>query len=301
MLADIIEPTIRAVADMIVRTGAPISDAWAGYTDQEDLIPLEQTADDNIHFIRANDHSARVEVFNIHPVDPDPDTLVFRPPVVKRSANKVTADITVENLNGLTPQTYVFRKEFRVGENEEAAVKAGFSVTSTTTLGTGDASAYKFSQEFSATVSSEWSKQTGRSKDETTGGEFPLTALPFTNVKGFLTWEDQDMLMHISCIGSYGFGVKIGRRKKSKRKGWRWHSGYHQWDTLDSLIVTAQGRGSVNFPLFHHWSRTPVPGWLLLPLQNGPRVPIENYIAYKGAANIRVVIKTLEDARPDDD
>ena len=76
-LADTLEPTARAIADLIVQSGAPISGAWNGYVKEEDLIPLRQTQDDVLEFTRAagkGDHKgyARLKLFNIHSVDPDP-------------------------------------------------------------------------------------------------------------------------------------------------------------------------------------------------------------------------------------
>ena len=296
MLADVIEPTIRSIAHLIVRSGAPISGAWKDYNCFEDLLPLKQTADDNLHFIRSKDHSARVEAFNIHAVDPDQESIEFHDPVVQRSESKATASVEIDNRTGLTPQSYLFRKSFAVGQREEAAVKAGFSLTSKTTIGTGQSSPYSFSQEFSATVSSEWSSKTGRSKDSVTGGEFPLVALPGTKVRGFLAWDEQDMIRHVSCFGTYDFGIKIGRRAK-RRKKWRWHSGAHQWESLDDLIATAAGRGSVHFPLHEFWGKNPPLGYLVFEIRQRPRVPIDQYIPYKGAANIRVVIETLDVVR----
>ena len=301
MLADVIEPTLRSIAHLIVQSGAPISGAWRDYRESEDLIPLKQEADDNLHFVRGKEPSARIEAFNIHPVDPDPDSIEFHDPVVQRSESKATASVEIDNRTGLTPQSYLFKKSFAVGQREEAAVKAGFSLTSKTTIGTGQSSPYSFSQEFSATVSSEWSSKTARSKDNITGGEFPLVALPRTKVRGFLAWDEQDLIRHVSCFGSYDFGIKIGRRW-NKHKKWRWYSGHMQWGSLDDLIAAAEGRGSVHFPLHEFWGKNPLvknslSDYILGRIKERPRVPIDQYIPYKGAANIRVVIETLEDAR----
>ena len=300
MLADEIEPTLRNIAHLIVQSGAPISGAWADYTAGEDLIPLRQEADDNLHFVRANEHSARLEAYNIHPIDPDPDSIVFHEPVIQKSKQRATASVEIDNLTGLTPQSYLFKKAFRTGQTEQNAIEAGFSLTSTTTIGTGDASPYKFSQEFSATVSSAWSQQTGRSSDTETGGEFPMVALPMTKVDGYLTWAEQDMLRQIDCFGSWGFGVKIGRRKKSGRKHrWRWYSGALQWDSTDQIIATAEGRGSVHFHLFEYWGRNRPAESMLNLVRIRPRIPQTRFVPYKGADGIRVVINTIEDLRPD--
>ena len=301
MLADVVEPTVRSIAHLIVQSGAPISGAWKDYDCREDLIPLKQTADDNLHFVRDKERSARFVLFNIHPVDPDPDSIKFSDPVVQRSESKATASVEIDNRTGLTPQSYIFKKSFAVGQREEAAVKAGFSLTSKTTIGTGQSSPYSFSQEFSATVSSEWSSKTGRNKDQTTGGEFPLVALPGTKVRGFLAWDEQDMIRHVSCFGTYGFGIKIGRRW-NKHKKWRWYSGAHQWASLDDLIASAEGRGSVHFPLHEFWGKNPphldrIVSRFWKFIKQRPRVSIDQYIPYKGAANIRVVIETLDDVR----
>ena len=298
MLADLIEPTIREIAHLIVQSGAPISGAWAGYTKDEDLIPLRQESDDNLHFVRARNGSARVEAFNIHPVDPDPRSVVFYEPTVQRSESKASASITIDNLRGLKEQPYIFKRAFNDGEAEEAAVKAGFSLTSKTKIGTGDGSPYSFSQEFSATVSSEWSNKTGRNKSTTTGGEFPLIALPSTKVTGFLAWDEQDLLRRISCIGTYDFGLKIGRRAKSGRRNrWRWYNGYHLWNSIENILATAEGRGSVHFPLFEYWGHNPPPASALVTIRARPQVQIDQYVPYKGTANIRVVIDTLDDLR----
>lgn len=301
MLADELEPSARAIAALIVQSGAPISGAWNGYTADEDLIPLKQEEDDNLHFVRERDGSGRMELFGIKPVDPDPDTIVCHDPVVQKSDQKASASVEIDNLGGLTDQTYKFSKVFKTGENEGNAIEAGFSLTSKTKIGTGNASPYDFSQEFSATVSSAWKKQTGRSSGTETGGDFPLVALPHTKVRGFLAWEEQDLLRQIDCVGTWTFGVKIGRRKKSGRKRrWRWYSGYHQWASIDHIVATAEGRGSVHFPLHDFWGSSPPLEALIAPVRLRPQVSQTRFISYKGAAGIRVVISTIEDARPDD-
>lgn len=298
MLADIIEPPLRDVAHLIVQSGAPISDAWAGYTRDEDLIPLRQTADDNLHFVRANDPSARIEAFKIHPVDPKPGSLVFHEPTVLRSESKATAAVEIDNRGGLTQQAYTFHKVFRTGESESNAIGAAFSAESKSEIGTGQSSPYKFSQTFTITVSSSWTRTTGRTKDTETGGNFPLVALPKTRVTGYLAWDEQDLRRRIDCDGSYDFGIRIGRRRKSGRKQrWRWYSGDLMWYSLGDLIATAEGRGSVDFPLFEHWGRNHPGDALLGPVRHRPQLPITQYVQYRGADSIRVVIDTLDDLR----
>lgn len=296
MLHDVIEPTVRAAAALIVQSGAPISDAWADYTADEDLIPLKQEADDNLHFVRSTQGDARVEAFNIHPVDPDPESLVFHDPVVAQSTPKAAASIEVDNLGGLTMARHVFKRAFNDGEQEQAAIKAGFSLESKTKIGTGQGSPYAFSQEFTAKVTSEWTKQTGRTKDTGKNSELPLDVLPATNVRAFLAWDEQDMVRHIECFGTYDFGFRIGRRAKHHKR-WRWFSGYHQWDSLEHVRAVATGRGSVHFALFHHWVEYPPPVYLVEAIQT-PRVHIDQFVPYKGADNIRVVIETIDDQRP---
>ena len=302
LLEDTLEPVVREIAEFLSQTGGYAGSSWEDYFATEDLIPFERVQDDLVEFVRASNHEARLRIFNIQEVDPDPETIVFHPTIVLKSEPKATASITINNLGSdRASEPFVWRKEWKTGESEGAAVEAGFSLESTTNIEAGgEASQYKVSQEFKAVVSSAWTNQTGKSKEEMTGGEFPLVAGPFSIVEGYLRWNEQTLQRRIECYGSYDFGIQMGRRHKPHRKGWRWASGSPvTWDSLEHLLAVAEKRGSVHHAGYQHYSRLTFPLRYLEQIRAKRLVHIDRLTPpFQGADGIKVVIKQLDSAAP---
>ena len=128
---------------------------------------------------------------------------------------------------------------------------AGFSATSTTsgTVG-GDAYGGSVSQEFSATLSTEWSRQTGITSTDSVEAEFPVIAPAYTRVVARLEWMEEEKQKRIKgfrefdCnieIGHYGYRQKIALGPATRwRNAWRWRD---HWDSIDLLIALFQGQG----------------------------------------------------------
>lgn len=265
----------------------------------EKLIPLERYSDTEISWHRPGDTQARITLWDIIPADLI--DIKLHNPVVLRREQKASATVSIDNRSGLTDQKYTWTKEFKEGEQELDAIKSGFEVSSSTTFGTGDASPVKGEQTFETKVTNEWEKQTGRSKETTTGGDYPLVALSKTHVRGYLRWEEQDLRRHIEAKGTFEFKIRAGKfsygkRKGRRRKKWHW-SGTRTWDSLESLILTAQQRGSVDWEAYHWFRRNPAPQHKIDALKLYPRSPFDQFIEYKGADGIEVVTETLADLR----
>lgn len=297
MHPDDIEPIARAIGALVA--GSPGLYRWNDYTADEDLIPLKQTADDNIHFVRATEPKARMELFGISGADLV--DIVIHPLVVLKSSRKATASLELDNRYGLTPAEAEIYLEFANGQTELDAVKAGFEVASKSTFGTGATSPVKGEQELSLTITSEWSKQSGTTKDTKVGGRFPVKALPYTRISYWLEWDEQDVRRHISGFGTFNCGVRIGKRAKKSGDGrWRWQ-GDHTWHSLADLIATAEGRGSVHFPLRDYWREHPPASELIVPVKAQPRRSYDQYDEFKANNRLKVMIDTLDDLRPDND
>lgn len=104
--------------------------------------------------------------------------------------------------------------------------------------------------------------------------------------------------MQVDCIGTYDFGIQIGRRAP-RRKRWRWYSGNMTWDSLNFLFLCAKGKGSVHMPLAEYWYRNPPHPVDIHALKKDLKVPITKLIETKGAAAFKINIATQEDNRPE--
>lgn len=303
LLEDTLEPLVRDIADFLCTTGGAASSAWQGYTRNEDLVPLKRYADDVVEYVRATNHEAKIVCSNIREIDPDIDTIVFHNPLVLESEPKTSAAVEIDNRTGSKEQSFTFRKEFKNNENESKAVEAGFSLENTATVTAGgEAAQFKVSQEFKTTVSSAWTDQSGKSKEDTTGGEFPLIAPPHTYVKGFLQWEEQTLQRRIECYGSYDMKIEMGRyqrfkkynaRKAKREWRYRWASGSPvSWDSLEHLIAVVEKRGSIHHAHYELYSRL---GYVNPAYMERIKAARRQYIdrltpPYKGAAGIKVII-----------
>lgn len=285
---DDIEPIGRAIGRLLA--GTPGLYRWDGYTDKEDLIPLRQTADDEIQFVRERDGKARLAFYGIK--GNDLVDIKFGKPVVMSSEKKGTAKVRVDARKYDNKQSYEWSKTFADGKSEFKAITAGFEVSSKSTFGTGSTAPVKGEQSLELKVKSEWKNQTGHDEKVTKGGKFSLTADPGTLVEGYLTWDEQDIRQRITGFGTFDCAVHIGKRAKGHKK-WHWTGDYH-WGSLGELIATAEGNGSVKYPLRDHFMAHPAPAHLLDPIRAMPRRPYTQLLEYPGTDNIEVVPVTVE-------
>lgn len=289
------------IAHFLVSTGGHAGSAWDGYTG-EPLVALDRNSDELVEYVRRDDGEARLRLFNIHEVDPDPSTIVFHPEIVLESKRRAMASQELDN-DTSEQQSLVFRKEFKDAESELRAVEAGFSLENTATVEAGgEASQFTVTQEFKTTVSSAWKDETGKTKEETTGGEFPLIAAPYTYVKGQLEWDEQTRQRRIECYGTYDFGIEMGRRrwiKRGTRRRWEWVSGSPvSWGSLEHLLAVAEKRGSVHHAGYRHYAGRSVSADDLAPIREARRQHIDRLTPpFKGAVNIGVRLLEQRPAR----
>lgn len=306
---DVIEPTVRKMCHIIVQSGAPISSKWVGYTENEDLIPLRTESDTEQHYVRAAEGQARVVAFNISDIPTDARAIKLYPQTVKGSSPKAAFIGEVDNLGNPFPQDSAeWQKAFDNAKNELLAIEAGWEHESTVeakasaNIGVAEAEAKTTVRD---RLHASINRQTGNSSSTASQAKWKFTAPPYTKVAGHLEWNEQDIVRHTENFSSYGFGLKIGRRYR-KKKDWQWASGAHQWNSIDHFCSTAEGNGSVNFPLYEYWSDNPITsGHVLWPLlqkvEMGPRLPIHKYIEFKGADAIKTAVNILDTDELDGD
>ena len=308
---DIIEPTVRKMCHLIVQSGAPISGKWAGYTEDEDLIPLHTESDTEQQYVRAREGQARVVADNICPMPTDARAIKLYPQTVRGTSPKAAFIGEVDNLGNSFPQDSAeWQKTFDNAKNELLAIEAGWEHESTIEAKANAGIDGIAEVEAKATVRDRLygsvNRQTGNTSGTGSQAKWKFTAPPYTKVNGFLEWNEQDIVRHTENFSSYGFALTIGRRHKPRRGGWRWASGLLGWDSIDLFCSTAAGNGSVKFALYEYWSDNPIePGHVLWPMlqavRNGPRQPIHKYIEFKGADAIKTSVKIIDSDEPERD
>ena len=299
LLEDQLEPCARAIAHFLVATGAPIGSAWKGYHHSEDLISFKRREDDLLEFVRSHNHEARLHLLKITEREPNLESIKVHEPIVLKSIPRATSNIRIENRDSdRSSEPYIWNKEFATGESEANAIEA--SVVSETwgeakasgSIGVAEAEA---STGFRNTLTAAWSRQTGRTRAQRTGGSFSLVAGPGDIVEGFLQWNEQTLQRRIEMDAVTDFAVEIGRRRK--RKGdWKWTSGSPRyWDSLEHLIAVAERRGSVHHALYEHYAHNNIPKTSLIKQIQDKRLRHVDMLTppYQGADGIRVVISKV--------
>ena len=301
LLEDQLEPVARAIADFLSQTGGHAGSSWAGYDFREDLIPLARKKDDEVEYVRARNHQARLQLFNVHEVAPDPKTIVIHPSIVLESEPKATTSITINNLKNSEPsEPFVWNKEWRTGESEANAVEAGWQHESwgkaSVSGGVEGVAEAEAEAGFKDVVSAAWSQQTGRTKDIKVGGVFPLSAGPFSLVEGFLRWNEQTLQRRIECYALQDFGIRMGRRSKHKRKPWGWNSGSPiEWASVEHLLAVMEHRGSVHHARYEYYSRKTLHPNYVRRINERRRLHIDRLTPpFMGADGIKIVIKKIE-------
>ena len=308
---DKLEPVAREIAHFLTHNGVTPGSSWQGYDRSEDLLPLQRREDDLVEFIRASNNQARLRLLRIRELMPDPDSIRFHPAIVLRSEPKAEASITIDNLQGeRESQPHVFHKVFHTGTSEADAIEAGWQLETWATAsasasgGIGVAEAEVSAETgWRSTLSAAWSRQTGKTRDEETGGSFPFVAGPHSLVEAYLQWEEQTKQRRIECDASYDFAIEIGRRSKPKRRGWRWNTGSPlYWDSLEHLIAVAEQRGRVGHALYQHFSTRVVDRDGIARIQAERLRHIDRLTPeFSGADALKVVIANLETIEGDDD
>lgn len=259
-------------------------------SNKEKLIPSPMTKDDAIWFTRSGDHKGKICIFSITPKELT--DVEYEKPVVLKSENKATTAIEIDALKSDTSEKYEWTKTFAVGQSESDSLMIGASQSIKNTFGTGDGSPVKGETEIETTLSTEWTKQTGKTKETTTGGRYEGEATAGTKKEAFLTWDEQDLKRHVSGKGTFDFGFVIGKRFKSSGKWW-WR-GSMKWHTFGEFIDTVSGFGSTKNPLREFFYQNPISAKKIQELKDAwPSSEYSQWYEYKGADGIKVVAKTI--------
>ena len=257
---------------------------------KEKLVIYPMKKDDEIWFKRKSDYKGAMLFFNIQPKDIE--DIKYAKPVIVKSENKASAVIEIDAWDSETQEDYKWSKEFSVGKSESDSLMLGASQSIKNTFGTGDGSPVKGETEFTTTISSEWTKQTGMTEDKKTGGEYEAHALPGNKKEAFLTWDEQDLKRHVTGHGTFEFGFRIGKRYKSSGKWW-WR-GSHGFDSFSEFLSTVSGMGSTSNPFRQYFYNHPLPPKKVQELKDAwPSSPYDQWYEYKGADGIKVVAKTI--------
>lgn len=300
---DVYEPLIREAAHFLALCGAPCGSSWDGYGRDEDLLPLARTSNDLVEYVRAANGQARVRAFNCGETAPDPESIVWHPEIVLASKRVATASFEIDNLHSARDsEPHVFRKAFRNGESEADAVEAsvvnetwGEAKVSGGFEGVAEGEA---STGFRTTLSASWARNTGRTRDEETGGDFPFSADAHSRMEARLQWDEQTKQRRWEGDARLACGIEIGRRTKRKR-GWRWSSGSPQWwASIDHLLAVAEKRGRVEHALYGFFARRALSADERESLDRIKRLRLRHVDKltpeYKGAADIKVGIVSME-------
>ena len=292
LLEDQLEPLARDIADLLATTGATPGSAWAGYHRNQDLIVDRRREDDKVVFRRATNHEAMLMLEGIRWNDPDPNAMKFHPLIVLSSTPRASDSLSIPN-NTSVAQSATLSREFANGESESAAVEAGFAVENTYKWEAGgEASQFKVSQEFKTTISSQWTKQTGNTKDTKVGGDFPVIAPAYTHVEARLEWLEQEQQRRITGYREVDCKIVIGRRQRKRRGGYRWTSGSPRvWDSIEHLIAVIEKRGSPRHQLYDHYARRDINPVYAKRLKDNRRMHVDILTPpFKGAQHIKVAL-----------
>lgn len=268
---------------------------WHGFdpsNPKHRLYARSDHTDTNIHYSRKDDWEARIALFNIQQTGVR--NLKFHDPIVLRSEPRMTVAADIDNVKGRTDKTQTVTKTIDTSKSELDEVKAGFELSSKTTIGTGEASSVKVEEEITVTVSSEWTKQTGRTESDSISVTDEIVALPGTRVTTFFNWEEQDLKRHVEGEMILNCGVQIGKRSDHGTSGkWHW-TGSVRYDSIDELIAVAKGNGSTKADLYNYFydrANTP-PKKLIEKVDNRIAIPMDFFVEYKGAISLKTTVDT---------
>ena len=296
---DLAQPTAEAVGMLLSKVPEKYIERWYGYNpsnSKQALYPRKGNTDTKIHYSRKDDWKARIALFNIQQTGIK--DLVYHEPTVLRSTPRSAVGSTIDNLEGTSSKDQTISKSIEVGKSELDEVKAGFSVASKTTIGTGEGASVKVEQEIETTITSEWSKQTGKTETDTTSVDDVTTVDPGTKVQTFFTWDEQDLKRHIEGYAILNCGIQIGKRSTEHGRGWHWYAD-KKWDSIDELVAVVKGNGSTKSDLyswFYDKSHMPNQTWIDT-VDNRIAIKMDFFVEYKGAVSLTSGVKMITDER----
>ena len=291
----------RELAHTLVECLAPIGSSWEGYHRDEDLFAFGRKEDDLVEYVRSRNSEARLHLFNIREIEPDPKSIIIHPTIVLDSVPRANASVEIDNLKGRhRSEPYIWTHVETTGKHEQEAIEAGWEHESwgeaKVSGGVEGIAEGEASTGFREKLSASWSRQTGLTKESKTGGQFALVADPRSRITGFLQWAEQTLQRRIECDAKYDFGIEIGRRRKYKKRPWRWTSGSpRRWESLEHVLAVMARRGSVHHDLYEHFAHRATDPRLIHKIEALRVRHIDRLTpTFKGADGIRVVIEEVE-------
>ena len=217
-------------------------------------------------------------------------------PVRLKSKSKKAASVEFSNDSELEQEktlTYTFTHS----KDTMNEVKAGMSFTSTSGIEVGgEASQSKVTQEFSSTISSEFTHQTGIQDEEAKESSLTIKVPPMTVIRAWIEWKESTLQRTIRADVSYNYGIRLGKRSKRSGSGpWRW-KGDKQWNSKEELANVLEGKGSVKQHLadYFYRNRSARPSQKVIDaIRAGPLQQYNQTVKYKDADDIRVNFETV--------
>ena len=295
LLDEQLKPLATHILDLLTYTKAPVGSTCEGFDLADRLVVQDFPRSDRVNYRRAGNtkNHCRVHLIDIRWLDPDPKTIEFER-IVLGSRQRAEAVLSQCNRTAVEQTFGPFEKSFAVGQSESEAVEAGFSATSTTSVEAGgEVYGGTVSQEFSTTVSAAWTRETGRTEEETTGISQEIVVSPYTCVEAKFTWSDVDLQYRITADQKADAKVEVGRRRH--RGGhWGWTSGSPRtWDSIEHLIMVAERKSpDPRLALFGHYrEHGAAPKRHIARIRKAQRRTITTLTPrFKGAADIKIDI-----------
>lgn len=292
--ADAVRPTARVIAQALGKVTDKEFFRWhdfKGDRGKDDFDTLKQERDDKVVFRRKTDRYARMDMYDITP--DDLQNIKVSNPVTLKSKTKRTAYTRLTNDTDIDQEQEVSYQTIS-GKDIMNEIKAGFEATSTTTVG---ASGYgvEVSQELSATVSSEFTRQTNVRDEESKTVTVKVVVPARTVIDALVEWKESTIQRHITADATFNYKVRIGKRAP-RGKGWRW-SGDYTFNSKEELAQSLMGKGSVKHLIsnyfYRHKDKRPSSDTIKKILM-GPHLDYDQVITYKDADDIHVDYNTVK-------
>ena len=309
LIRDEMEPLAKEIAHFLVLTKATAGSRWyhsGCYQRGEDLIPLKQSKNDDVSYVREKNGEARIRLYNIREQAPEPDTVVIHPEIVLSSRHRAGATITIDNLALSIPsEPQVFHESFKDGESEAESMSSSMKnetwakASATGKVGVGIAEAdVSVEAGWKNTIELAWERQTNRTREHTSGGEFPFRAPAHTMIQARLEWSEQTKQRRVECSAVMDCAIEIGRRSKHDGK-WGWNTkSPSRWESLEHLIAVAEKRGRVEHRGYEHFANMTLNAAQLASLARIKKLRMRKVDRltdpYSGNADIKVIIVDLE-------
>ena len=313
LVRDAIEPLAQHIADTLMMNGLVTGSSWKGYTratkdDYGDLIPKQQTRNDEVTYVWNRNHEARIILTDIRYEDIDPNLFDISERITLASKLKATDTIPFKNASTEIQEGRIEHWE-ETGMNELNAVKAGFEKKITTTAeasgGIDGIAEAKVSVVDETTLSASLERQTGRKSAKRDGGSFLFRFPAMTEGEARLTWSEDTLQTRIKGYKLVRCKVIIGRHHRYRkynarkaRKEWKesWTSGSPiTFNDVSDLIAVMEKRGSVNTPFFEHFANRRVNPAYMANLKRLTRMNVDVLTdPFKGANSFKPEIVTSQ-------